>query len=105
MSKAVAAARLAQRGNLLRYMCSLGNEERHQFSTIFRRSAHSKTFSKPAPFLTKDVLIDKVMQLSPGWFFLTFVFVSCKIYLGWNLVDYEEIRNYQCDYVYKVKDK
>ena len=99
MSNSVATARFLHRSRLLRNVYSLGNQERHQLNAIFRRSASEiKTFSKPAPYFTKDVVVGKVMELTPGWIFVTIVFLGCKFYLKWNGIDYNEIINYKANY-------
>ena len=102
MSQAVAAARLVHRSNLLSSAYRLSN--RQQLNAIFKRSAQSKAVSKPAPYLTREVIKDKFMNAAPGWVMVTIIFVACKFYLGWNGIDYNAIRNYKAPYVTREGD-
>lgn len=102
MSRAVPS--LILRGSLLRNAYRLSNQtERHQLNSIFKRSIYSKTVAKPAPYLTREVVMNKLLELSPGWFALTVFFLACKFYLTMNGLDFNEIQNYRTSYLPKPK--
>ena len=101
MSRAVTG--LVSRGTLLAYRSSL-QTERHQMNLMFKRTNYSKAVSKPAPYLTREVILNKLMEFAPGWAALTALFLGCKFYLMFNGLNFSEIKNYYCTYPPKPKN-
>lgn len=83
------------RANLLRAVCNsrASMNGKREMNLVMKRF-YQKTVTKPAPYLTKQVIIDKIKNGKPG-FQLAIVFVVFwHLYFTFNGVDYNEIINY-----------
>ena len=55
---------------------------------------YQKTVSKPAPYLTKKVLLDKFTSGNPAFVVACVVVLAWNYYFVFNGVDYNEVINY-----------
>lgn len=66
-----------------------------EFNLILRRSIYEKKISKPAPYITKAVIVDKIMNSLPFHSMLLVGFIGWTYFFVFNGVDFNEIKDFK----------